>query len=475
MLIKKTTLRSGGSFRLIKVRSGLFALIIGSAASVVGCMFPQNFSKDRVSESSSSEQMYLNCRGGQQQLGVELLAAVSENGRKNALISPLGIEVILAMLAQGASDSARQSIESMIGTQIVEFNSHAGDDLPRLPVQENADSTESDTGVIGVQANSPESMVDNQSELPLSVSRRLDEVIRTAGVDDGVTLNSANGAFIHQSTRIFPSFIRSLNKDFDAHVERMDFSDGSSVSLINNWVSEQTQGEIPNLLTKLDPLAKLVLVSAMYFDGLWAQPFDPLLTKPRPFHVSESSVVDAPMMQSGSFSASYRESEAFQAVLLPYGNQGEFVAVVLLPRQGIRPSEAMCNLALDPTWLGGAGFTNEHGFIELPHIQMDESVLLLTNLRKFGLESVLNDDEAFSGIASPSPILSQVVHGTMLMLDEAGTKAAAATGAVMSLRSETINDEAFEMRVNRPFTLAIRHMSTGALLFLGWIANPTSE
>ena len=80
-------------------------------------MFPQNFSKDRVSESSSSEQMYLNCRGGQQQLGVELLAAVSENGRKNALISPLGIEVILAMLAQGASDSARQSIESIIGTQ----------------------------------------------------------------------------------------------------------------------------------------------------------------------------------------------------------------------------------------------------------------------------------------------------------------------------------------------------------------------
>ena len=50
-------------------------------------------------------------------MGVELLAAVSENGRKNALISPLGIEVIMAMLAQGASDSARQSIESMIGTQ----------------------------------------------------------------------------------------------------------------------------------------------------------------------------------------------------------------------------------------------------------------------------------------------------------------------------------------------------------------------
>ena len=99
----------------------------------------------------------------------------------------------------------------------------------------------------------------------------------------------------------------------------------------------------------------------------------------------------------------------------------------------------------------------------------------LPNLRKLGLESVLDDEEAFSGIASPSPNLSQVVHGTMLMLDEAGTKAAAATGAVMSLRSETINDEAFEMRVNRPFTLAIRHMSTGALLFLGWVTNPTSE
>ena len=71
-------------------------------------------------------------------------------------------------------------------------------------------------------------------------------------------------------------------------------------------------------------------------------------------------------------------------------------------------------------------------------------------------------------------MLSRVVHRTMLKLDEQGTEAAAATAAVMTTRAAILEDEGFEMAVDRPFALAVRHRGTGALLFAAWVADPAA-
>ena len=61
----------------------------------------------------------------------------------------------------------------------------------------------------------------------------------------------------------------------------------------------------------------------------------------------------------------------------------------------------------------------------------------------------------------------------MLALDEEGTEAAAATAAVMTTRAAIVEEEpTFEMRVDRPFALAVRRRRTGTALFTAWVDDP---
>ena len=177
-------------------------------------------------------------------------------------------------------------------------------------------------------------------------------------------------------------------------------------------------------------------------------------------------------MQADEVPARYREDADFQALSLPYGD-GDFGLVVVLPREGIAPSDALHALASDPSWLGGAGFRRARGRLALPRVTLDAEMSLLPILRALGLDSALRDPDGLVGIATPPPVLSRVVHGTMLKLDEEGTEAAAATAAIMVERAAVVEDDGFDMRVDRPFALALRHVSTGTLLFAAWVADPS--
>ena len=177
-------------------------------------------------------------------------------------------------------------------------------------------------------------------------------------------------------------------------------------------------------------------------------------------------------MHADDLPARYREGEDFQAVALPYGG-GRFEFVAVLPRAGLEASEALHRLAADPSWLGGRGFRRSRGALALPCLALDVEASLLPALRALGLGDALDDPQAFAGIAAPAPKLSRVLHRTMLVLDERGTEAAAATAAVMTTRAALVEEErTFEMRVDRPFALAVRHRDTGAVLFMAWVDDP---
>ena len=87
-----------------------------------------------------------------------------------------------------------------------------------------------------------------------------------------------------------------------------------------------------------------------------------------------------------------------------------------------------------------------------------------------GLGPALDGSDSFAGIAAPPPALGDILHRTALIVDEEGSEAAAATAAVMT---RTLADkERFEMIVDRPFLVVLRHQGTGAPAFTGFIADP---
>ena len=386
--------------------------------------------------------------------GVELLGAVSREGERNALVSPLSVGTVLEMLEQGANERVRRAIREML--------------RGKGPAGEVDEVSPAAAGAGSADGQAPGAREGRGADSALLC--RLAAVSAAAAEDAGVELNIANAAFAAQALALNPTFAAVLRDRFGARAERLNFSRPDSVERINAWVARETADAIPELLREddVDPATVLVLVNAVYFRGEWAQPFDPARTARLPFHTGAGSHVDVPTLQADDLSAHYRRDESFEALSLPYGD-GRFALMLVLPRAGLASSEALRRLASDPSWLSGHGYHRAHGSLSLPRTTLHDGGSLLQDLSALGLGGVLDDRSAFSGIASPPPTLDDVIYQTLLVLDEKGTEAAAATAAILT-KSLSVR---FEMRVDRPFALALRHLESGAFLFAAWVSDPT--
>ncbi len=381
--------------------------------------------------------------------GARLLGAMREADPGNALVSPLGIGAVLAMVAPGARKPVRSAIGTVLGTG----------------------SGSADTGAA---AESPGREAVPEPDPAGLFACQLAALANAVLVDERIELQYANGTFGDQRLDVFPAFATVLRDRFGARMERLDFSDPGTVDRINAWVSEATAGAIPQVISELEPNDVLVLANALRFRGDWSRNFDPEQTAPAPFHPNPDTTVEVATMHADELPARYREGDGFQAVALPYG-EGSFEFVVVLPAAGTEPENVLRRLALEPAWLGGKGFRIARGSLSLPKLDLESEASLLPALRSLGLAAALDDPQAFAGIAVPAPILSQVLHRARLTVDERGTEAAAATAAVMTARSASLEPESFAMRVDRPFALAVRYRPTGAVLFLAWVANPADS
>ena len=423
--------------------------------------------------------------------GAGLLAEVSEDGTRNALVSPLGIGFVLEMVVPGAKSTVRRSIQEMLdtgdgsperaGDGTDGTSSPGGDtsvagpgdaepaDRPDAGGSSTGDPDVGESAAGGSHGDGPDGI---EGSVWMTICRHV-WVLHDASDDEAVRVRIANGAFADRRLDLFPAFSETLRRGFGARVERLDFTDERSVDRINAWVEEATGGAIPRLVSRLDPDDVLVLANAMRFEGGWAQPFDLERTVPAPFHLRSGTAPKVPTMHADALPARYREGEDFQAVALPYGG-GRFEFVAVLPRAGLDAPDALRRLAADPSWLGGRGFRKARGALALPRLALEAEASLLPALRALGLGAALDDPRAFAGIAAPAPKLDRVLHRTMLVLDERGTVAAAATAAIMKGVSVIVEEERFRMRVDRPFALAVRHRGTGAVLFTAWVDDPTA-
>ena len=402
--------------------------------------------------------------------GVGLVGAVSGEGRENALVSPLGIGAVLAMLTPGAKDPVRRSIWEMLGVGSNHTESTGTDASETTPAAGEPAAGATSAGDTYAGDNDPVRMLVCQVERVRTADVKVKDGELVLEHDGGAEVEMANGAFADRRLDLFPAFAAVFLDRFRVRVQRLDFSDEGSVGRINSWVDSATRGAIPRLVSSLEPDDVLVLVNALRFRGEWTHRFDPERTAPAPFHLRSGASVEVPAMQADDLPARYREDDGFQAVALPYGD-GDFRFVVVLPRAGTAAPDALGRLAADPSWLEVRGFRRSRGSLTLPRMTLEQDVSLLPVLRQLGLESALEDTQAFAGIAAPAPTLSRVLHRTMLVLDEKGTEAAAATAAVMTTRSAPVEDR-FELKVDRPFAFAVVHRDTGAALFVGWVANP---
>jgi len=289
---------------------------------------------------------------------------------------------------------------------------------------------------------------------------------------EGFRLNIVNAIWGQEGYKFLSEFLDALAENYGAGLRPLDFVNAPEESrvAINDWVSEQTEGRIEDLIPKgiIDALTRLVLTNAIYFNAAWSDPFEPELTGHGTFHLLDGSEVTAPMMQQTE-SFGYAEGEGYQAVELPYDGH-ELSMVILLPEaggfetfEGSLDAERVAAIVKE--------LAHKRVALTMPKFEFESSFSLKDTLAAMGMAVAFSGGADFSGMSGNRDLfIAEVIHKAFVSVDEAGTEAAAATAVVMRLTAAP--EKPIEVTLDRPFVFLIRDIETGSILFVGRVVNP---
>ena len=289
---------------------------------------------------------------------------------------------------------------------------------------------------------------------------------------EGFRLNIVNAIWEQKDYEFLTDFLDVLAENYGAGLRILDFITETEKSrlTINDWVSDQTEGRIEDLIPQgaIDALTRLVLTNAIYFNAAWENPFDKKMTADGPFYLLDGGQVIVPLMkQTESFS--YTEGEGYQAVELLYDG-GELSMVILLPEAGnFEPFEEGFQSQQISDIISGLQPTEVA--LTMPKFEFDSEFSLKDTFTEMGMPIAFSSSADFSGMTGNRELfISDVVHKAFVAVDEAGTEAAAATAVIMKLTA--VPEPPVEVTLDRPFIFLIRDIETGTILFIGRLVDP---
>ncbi|MBP0006804.1 MAG: serpin family protein [Cyanobacteria bacterium SBC] len=291
-----------------------------------------------------------------------------------------------------------------------------------------------------------------------------------AEVSPDVELNIANSVWAGIGETLESSFVETSRTIYRARVDRVNFSQPQdALQQINRWVAAETNDRIEEILSPsdLDRETVIVLANALYFLGYWTYPFSEEETRLHPFTLPDGTQKQHPMMVQ-QMPTRYCETALFKAVELPYGESERMSLYAFVPKPGKTLADFYQHLTLENwnIWMNSFDWYSSGALVKLPKFRLDDERELNEVLKSVGLGGIFETPD-FSGIVPQSFAVSLVKQKTYIDVNEKGTEATAAT-AIVGTRSSPP-----EIEFDRPFFFAIRDNDTGAILFLGSVADPT--
>lgn len=342
----------------------------------------------------------------------------SKNEGENVILSPLSIQMAMAMAANGASGQAAEDVEKLLGMDTATLNAMLSAYLKR----------EDDTLSI---ANS---MWFNES---------LDHLV--------------NG-----------DFKDTLKREYHAGEGSFLPGDPASARAINDWVKEKTKGRIDSIVDA-DSLSRdmlAILINALHFDGRWADPFEK-------DQVTDGLFTAGTEKQEARFMcqwvSDYYETDYAVGFSKAYEDGYEFVAVLPKEEGGVEPDKLDLDAFLSSR-------TREYEVsIRIPKFELEYAASLSDTLKALGLEKLfetggLNGVLTGEAVAGGSEAhISDVIHKTYIRMYEEGTEAAAVTGVMVECTSMAMPRQVKQVWLDRPFAFFIRDTSCGQIVFCGVI------
>lgn len=359
----------------------------------------------------------------------------------NFIYSPFSTSIALAMTYAGARTVSEQQMASTLHFTLPQDKLHAAFNQVDLELQKRNQAANPATG-------------------------------------KGFRISIANSLWGEKTEPFLSPFLDTLAVNYGAGMNLVDFKqnfDGARL-LINDWVSNKTEGKIKDLLQPddLNASTRLVLTNAIYFNASWDNPFKPENTTDGTFHTLDSGDVTVKMMQQHE-TMRYAEDADWQAVDVVYEG-GLTGMTIVLPAQGkLDAVEA----GLATSWLTqlDASATSTPVNLTLPKFSFTSRITLKPTLKALGMENPFSDAADFTGMVSGADDqlkIADVIHKAFIGVDEKGTEAAAATAVIMA-DAGAIPSQPKDVVLDRPFLFFIRDYPTGAILFSGRVVDPSLQ
>jgi serpin B len=290
----------------------------------------------------------------------------------------------------------------------------------------------------------------------------------------GFKLNIINAIWGQQDYEFMQAFLDVLAENYSAGMRLVDYEQDPEGCrrIINEWVKEQTDGLIKELLpaNSITGLTRLVLTNAIYFNAAWLFRFDKDDSYDDTFFLLDGSTIKVPMMhQEDHFG--YSEGSGYQAIQLKYDTWNMSMVIILPDKDSFEEFES--SLTGEKVQNIINNIEEGHVILTMPKFDFETSFNLKEMLQAMGMTDAFSMAAAdFSGIFGKTGYwLDEVYHEATITVDEDGTTAAAATGAVMVLG---VSQYPPEVNLNHPFIFMIRDTETNTILFVGRVMNPAA-
>lgn len=372
-------------------------------------------------------------------MAFRFLGEMFEN--KNLVCSPLSLQYALAMTANGASGQTRQ--------EIIDFLGYGSDGIDAL------------------------------NEYSKTLLEQL------PAVDLDVTLKVTDALLVNDKFPLLPSFKETVEKNYYAAVENMDFSDPRQIAArINDWSSRNTDGFIDKVLepSEISPDAVAYIMNALYFKAKWAGSeddpmFESKYTKAEDFHLSDGKTIKVDMMRNTRWHQ-YAEMDGYKVLVLPYANY-MFNMYILLPDEN--DINGLVDKLKTTAWSDILNSIKRDAevFVRLPKFEIENKYNLNEALQTLGVErpfqsSLAEFDMMFQPKDGYSYWIEKVIQKARIKVSEKGTEAGAVTVVEMGGAMEAPGEEHKKVyfHADHPFVFIIGEKTSGTILFEGVCTQP---
>lgn len=269
------------------------------------------------------------------------------------------------------------------------------------------------------------------------------------------------------------TFLQTLQQYYHSGADNLNFStEQQALKHINDWVKTSTKGKIDKILDQITPLDVAFLINALHFKADWATGFAPELTRKKDFTRADGSKVQTDFVYADR-AFTFAATSQFRLVDLPFRDSTYSLSLI---QPGSGNSDPQWHLSLTPQrWRAlYDSIVYNRAEVLFPKLNLSFENDLIKSLEALGVRAPFSERDADFTLMGTNPggkniFIKQVKHKAVLNVDEKGAEGAAVTSIGFGITSVPP-----QFWFDKPFVLVLRHIPTNTLLFVGYVADPTS-